>query len=168
MNRSLVLVLLCLPTLGGCVSARLYPVKGPLSLQTPVPVYKVKISGLVVPAGSFSAVLGSGEVCKGKWKLVLGSRTPKPGAPGTDPPLPDLAADWDTVYGTGYYSNKVLGTSWFLRGVATSTRGTTLNLEMFIDESHPGPGPADATNTYYEIAGVAKDNQGNLYKLAFR
>jgi hypothetical protein len=169
MKRSLILVLFCLSTLGGCASARLYPVKGPLSLQTPVPVYKAKITqAAILPSGSFSAVLGGGEVCKGKWKLVFGSKTPKPAAHGTDPSMPDLAADWDTVYGTNYYSFKVLGATWFLRGVATGNHGTILNVEMYMDESHPAPGPADDTNVFREMAGVAKDNKGNLYKLAFR
>jgi hypothetical protein len=169
MKRSLVLVLSCLSTLGGCASARLYPVKGPLSQQKPVPVYQAKISQAgVIPSGSFSAVLDNGEVCKGKWKLVFGTKAPKPAAPGADPSMPDLAADWDTVYGTNYYSLKAVGTTWFMRGVATGNRGTILNLEMFMDESHPGPGPADDSNVFREMAGVARDNKGNLYKLAFR
>jgi len=168
MKRSLVLALFCLSSLGGCAGARLYPVKGPLSLQTPVPVYKAKISDLVLPAGSFSAVLADGELCKGKWKLVLGSKTPKPAAPGADPSMPDLAAEWDTVYGTGYYSFKAVGATWFMRGVATGNHGTILNMEVFIDESHPGPGPANDSNVFREMAGVAKDNKGNLYKLVFR
>src|SRR5271166_4975631 len=143
MRPSLVLALFCLSTLCGCASARLYPVKGPLSLQTPVPVYKAKISqSLVLPSGSFSAVIGNGEVCKGRWKLVFGKKTPKPATPGTDPSMPDLVADWDTVYGANYYSFKVLGASWFLRGVATGNRGTILNMEMYMNETYPGLGPA--------------------------
>ncbi len=169
MKRSLILALCCLSTLGGCASAHLYPVKGPLSQQTPVPVFKAKMSQtFVLPSGSFSAVIADGEVCKGRWKLVFGKKAPKPAAPGADPSMPDLAADWDTVYGANYYSLKAVSATWFMRGVATGNRGTILNVEMFMDESHPGPGPADASNTFREMAGVARDNKGNLYKLAFR
>jgi hypothetical protein len=169
MKRSLFLALLCLSTLGGCAGARLYPVRGPLSLQTPVPVYKAKMSQAgILPSGSFSAVIADGEVCKGKWKLVFGSKAPKPAAPGADPSLPDLAADWDTVYGANYYSLKAVSATWFMRGLATGNRGTILNVEMFMDESHPGPDTNNPSNTFREMAGVARDNKGNLYKLAFR
>jgi hypothetical protein len=169
MKRSLVLVLLCLSTLGGCVTARLYPVKGPLSLQTPVPVYKAKMTqGPMIPSGAFSAVLGDGEVCKGKWDLVFGSKAPKPAAPGVDPSTQNLAADWDAVYGTGYYSFKVLSSPQFMRGMATGNRGTILNMEMYMNEYNSAPGPPNASNLIREMAGVAKDNKGNIYKLAFR
>ena len=169
MKRSLILLFLCASTLAGCAGAHLYPVQGPLSLRTPVPVYKAKMSQtFVLPSGSFSAVLDNGEVCKGRWNIVFGKKTPKPAAPGTNPSLPDLAADWDTVYGANYYSFKAVGATWFMRGVATGNQGTILNVEMFMDESHPGPGPANDTNVFREMAGVARDNKGNLYKLAFR
>jgi hypothetical protein len=168
MKKSVLLVLLCLCTLDGCINARLYPVKGPLSLQTPVPVYKAKMTQApMVPSGAFSAVLGGGEVCKGKWEMIFGSRTPKPAAPGADPSAQNLAADWDTVYGTGYYSFKVLS-SQFMRGVATGNRGTILNVEMYWNEYNSVPGPPNGSNVVREMAGVAKDNKGNIYKLAFR
>jgi hypothetical protein len=103
MKGSLVLVVFCLAAMGGCASARMYPVRGPLTQQTPVPVYKAKMTqGPMIPHGSFSAVLGDGEVCKGEWKLIFGSKTPKPAAPGAGPSTQGLAVDWDIVYGTGY------------------------------------------------------------------
>jgi hypothetical protein len=170
MKRSLLLVLFCLPTLGGCATARLYPVKGPLSLQTPVPVYKAKMSQApMFPSGPFSAVLGDGEVCKGKWKLVFGSKTSKPAAPGAYASTQDLAADWDSIYGTGYYSFKVLSASSFMRAVATGNRGTILNVEVYLnDPSATAPVSPNDLTIIREMAGVAKDNKGNIYKLVFR
>jgi hypothetical protein len=170
MKRSLVLVLLCLSTLGGCATARMYPVKGPLSLQTPVPVYKAKMTqGPMIPYGSFSAVLGDGEVCKGQWKLIFGSKNPQPAAPGTGASTQGLAAEWDTVYGTGYYSFKVLSASSFMRAEATGDRGTIVNVEMFYNNpTAASPVSPNDLTVVREMAGVAKDNKGNLYKLVFR
>jgi hypothetical protein len=168
MNRNLVLVLLSLFTLGGCATAHLYPVKGPLSLQTPVPVYKAKMTyPPMAPSGPFTAVLGDGEVCKGKWKLEFSSKASRVAA-DADPSTQNLTADWDVAYGTGYYSFKVLSAPQFVRGEATGNRGTILNMEMYMTEYVSAPGPPNGSNTVSEWAGVAKDNKGNLYKLAFR
>jgi len=169
MKASLVLVVFCLATMGGCATARMVPVKGPLTQQTPVPVYKAKMTqGPMIPHGSFSAVLGGGEVCKGEWRLIFGSKTSRPAAPGAILANQDLAADWDTVYGTGYYSFKVLSASSFMRAVATGNRGTILNVEMYLNQSRAMPDLPNDTNLIREMAGVAKDNKGNLYKLVFR
>jgi hypothetical protein len=170
MKKSLVLVLLCLCMLGGCATARLYPVKGPLSLQTPVPVYKAKMTQApMFPSGNFSAVLGDGEVCKGKWELVFRSKARKPAAPGAVSSTQSLAADWDTVYGTGYYSFKVLSASSFVRAVATGNRGTILNVEMYLDDpSANAPFSRNDLTKIREMAGVGEDNKGNIYKLVFR
>jgi hypothetical protein len=170
MKRSFVLVLLCVSTLGGCATARLYPVRGPLSLQTPAPVYTAKMTqGPMFPSGAFSAVLGDGEVCKGKWEMVFGSKSPKPAVPGAILANQTLATDWDTVYGTGYYSFKVLSASSFMRVVATGNRGTILNVEMYLnDPSATAPVSRNDLTVIREMAGVAEDNKGNIYKLVFR
>jgi hypothetical protein len=170
MKRGLVLVLLCLSTLGGCTTARLYPVKGPLSRQTPVPVYKAKMTqGPMIPHGSFSAVIANGEVCKGEWKLIFGSRTPMTGTPGAVPSVQDLAADWDAVFGNGYYKFKVLDAANFMRAVATGNHGTILNVEMYYNSSTAGePVSRNDLTAIREMAGVAEDNKGNIYKIAFK
>jgi len=169
MKGSLVLAVMCLATMGGCATAHMYPVRGPLIQQTPVPVYKAKMTqGPMIPHGSFSAVLGDGEVCKGEWKLIFGSKTPKPAAPGAGPSAQDLAADWDIVYGTGYYSFKVLGAMSFMRAEAKGNRGTILDVEMYLNQSAAMPELPKDTNLIREMAGVARDNKGNIYKLVFR
>jgi hypothetical protein len=58
--------------LAGCmvmVPGHLYPVQGSLAAQTPVPIYKVTLGG-VLESGTMSATLPDGEVCKGSWAPV--------------------------------------------------------------------------------------------------
>jgi len=68
-KNKLCLVLLGISTMLGCSrTARLYPVQGPLSTQTPLPVLVAKVTGAFSP-GSIS-VLSDGEICKGRWRQV--------------------------------------------------------------------------------------------------
>lgn len=162
MKRTFVLALWCISALSGCATARLYPVRGPLSAQTPVPVFKAKMmQGPIRPNGPFSAVLNNGEVCKGTWKAVRGITT------GVYPPAPDLSAEWDDAYGTGYYKFKVQGAGFFLRGEAKGNRGTVLNVEMYGNEIRPALPTNSDIYTTLEMAGVAKDDKGNVYKMVF-
>lgn len=171
MKRSVVLALWCVSTLSGCATARLYPVKGPLSMQTPVPVFKAKMmQGPISRSGPFSVVLSNGEVCKGKWKIGFSSNisnTPKSPIRGGFAPAQDLSAEWDDVYGTGYYKFKASGAEIFMRGEAKGNRGTVLNVEMYANEIRPALHTQNDVNTTLEMAGVAKDDQGNVYKIVF-
>jgi len=63
------------------------------------------------------------------------------------------------VYGAGFYVAHVLGSQLFGQGRVTGTRGTVLDVEFF----RPAAGP----NTPLIVRGVAKDNQGNLFKVVF-
>ena len=72
----------------------------------------------------------------------------------------NLSAEWDTVYGTGFYVANVLGTRLYARAVLTGNRGTTLNVELY------KPDKVENT-TIGAIKGVAKDDKGNIYKVAF-
>jgi hypothetical protein len=61
------LLLLGLSLMPGCYrNAQLYPVQGPLSAQTPVPVLGAKIAGTVNPQ-EISIVVSDGEKCKRQW-----------------------------------------------------------------------------------------------------
>jgi hypothetical protein len=160
MRSRLIVVLLGICVLSGCsLTGRLYPVKGPLSTQSPSPVYVAKVTGLL-NSGNFSVVLGGGEVCKGRWQEVPRPKTSgETGTPG-NMPATNLSAEWDTVYGTGFYVAHVLGAKLYARAVITGNRGTILSVEMYrsLDQ---------AQNKAGALKGVAKDNQGNIYKLAF-
>ena len=62
-------VLLGLSLMTGCTAAvRLYPVQGPLSVRTPVPVFSGRLTG-ILNSGTASFVIGDGEV----WDTVYGS-----------------------------------------------------------------------------------------------
>lgn len=133
----------------GClvmVPGHLYPVQGALSAQTPAPIYKVTLSG-VLKTGSLSATLEDGEVCRGDWGAVRQD----------DPSAAQMSGEWDRVYGQGFFTANVLGNPVFARAVLTGSKGTTLNVEFY----DPTPGQVLA------VKGVAKDNKGNIFKLTF-
>src|SRR5664279_2760565 len=94
-------VLLALSLMAGCsIAFRLYPVQGPLSAQTPLPVFPGKVTG-VLNSGNISFVLGDGEVCKGPWARVVPVKAAK-GAMIANTPSSGMSSLWDTVYGPGY------------------------------------------------------------------
>ncbi len=159
MKSRLALLLLCVFALSGCATARLYPVQGPLATQTPPPVYVAKMSGAFY-SGSFSVVLANGEVCKGRWAQVPRPNSSNAAATAAAASPDNLSAEWDTVYGTGFYVANVLGTRLYARAVLTGNRGTTLNVELY------KPDKVENT-TIGAIKGVAKDDKGNIYKVAF-
>ena len=154
--------------MSGCTrTARLYPVQGPLSNQTPAQVFFAKISGgsfgLGNPAaiypGNISVILSGGEIAKGHWAQVAAVTVPKGAAPASVPPTAgDLSSVWDTVYGQGYFVAHVLGTRYYYRAAASGNHGTVLDLEMYWDTGE--------SNAHYSIIkGVAQDNRGNIYKV---
>ena len=72
----------------------------------------------------------------------------------------NMSAEWDTVYGTGFYVAHVLGAKLYARAVVTGNRGTILNVEIYrpLDQAESKPGTPK---------GVTKDNKDNIYKLVF-
>jgi len=162
MKRPATAVLLCASLLAGCsATARLYPVQGPLSQQNPAPVYVAKLSG-ALNSGSFKVILGNGEVGTGRWSVV--PRPNKSSDPGNSasPSSGDMATEWDTVYGQGFYTSRVLGARLHAKAEVTGNRGTVLHVEMY----KPEPVRAEAQSAA-SIKGVAKDDKGNIYKVAF-
>ena len=152
---SLLLVLVCF--LSGCMAiGHFYPVQGPLSAQTPPPVYSAKLTG-AFNSGNISVDLGGGQACKGRW--AAGRAEPAPNGPSGATASADMPAVWDVVYGPGFYTAHVLGVKLFARALATCGNGDTLNIEMYRREN-----PGDV-HTPIEIRGVAKDNKNNIYKV---
>ena len=158
MKMKLCLILLGILTTLGCTStARFYPVQGPLMAQTPLPVPTAKVTFKLNP-GNLSVVLADGEVCKGRWVRV--KRGEVPARTDTTPGSTAIAmqADWDTVYGPGFYTAHVLGSRFYARTTATGDRGTVLNVEMYRPENAEG-------NLIAAVKGVARDNKENVYKV---
>jgi hypothetical protein len=168
----------------GCASARMYPVQGPMASETPGAVYSAKLTGLLY-SGDITIKSSTGEVCKGHWTLVKGGTsedgvsTPAANAsatsasaanaalaPASAPPnsgpssvAEGMPAAWDAVYGQGYYVAHVLGQRLYAHALVTGNQGTILNVEFYrVYQSQNEPG---------QIHGVAKDNKGDIFKLAF-
>jgi hypothetical protein len=132
------LALLTATLLTGCaIPGHLYPVAGPLSTQTPLPIFGFQVD---YAAASMSATLQNGEVCKGNWAQLLRD----------DPSANRMSAQWDAVYGQGFFVAHVLGSFAQGRGLLTGPQGTTLNVETY----NSG-----------DFKGIAQDSKGNLYKL---
>ena len=181
-NFILVLILSACVVTAGCASARMYPVEGPMASETPGAVYTAKLTGLLY-SGDITITVGNGEVCKGHWTLVKGgtsldsapagltpasaNATDAPaadasaaGAPATPSPVTEgMPAAWDAVYGQGYYVAHVLGEPLYAHAMVIGNRGTVLNVEFYRVNR--------GDNSRIDIHGVAKDNKGNIFKLAF-
>lgn len=154
-------VLCC--ALSGCMQfAHLYPIQGPLAQQTPPPVYSARITG-VINSGVLSAKLANGQQFSGEWQAQSAGALAKQNNAGIAPPF-NLSAEWDAVYGPGFYTAHVLGAHLFARTSLAGKQGGVLQVEMI---SQPVE-TADAKDMAPPvIKGVAKDDQGNVYKMAF-
>ena len=152
------LVALCVCIVSGSDFAfgqRLYPVQGPLTAQTPQPVFSGQIRRPVFSAGPVFLLLKSwtvanGEVLQGRPKTVKASSVNMLEVGASYPPQPNLAFAWDAVYGQGFFVAKILGKK-FGQGVFIGNQGTLLQVETL-----------DGRN------GVAVDNKGNIYKMVWQ
>lgn len=136
--------------LGGCtllLPGHLYPVQGPLSKEATPPIYTATLNGTVFLFGSITVHLAAGVTCHGDWKAVSGG----------DPTARQMSVEWDEVYGSGYFLANVLGKYTLGRSALTCSNAETLNLEFLLGEA----GKTSST------IGVAKDDAGNIFKLAF-
>ena len=122
--------------------------------QAPLPVPTAKITYGVAPH-DLIVVLPDGEVCKGHWTIVKRGEVPGR-TDAKDAATPRMQADWDAVYGAGYYVAHVLGTKYYARTTANGNHGTVLNVEIYVSGTeHEERG----------LRGIARDNRDNLYKL---
>lgn len=136
--------------LDGCavmVPGHLYPVQGPLSKESLPPIYTASLNGSFLPSGTLTVHMGPGVSCPGDWKAV--SRD--------DQTAQTMAAEWDQVYGSGFFIADVLGRRTFARSMLSCSNGTKLKLEFLVTR------PGEPTSTI----GVVTDGAGNLFKLAF-
>jgi hypothetical protein len=160
------LILLIVSMLSGGVAAfpqRLYPVQGPLAAQPSPPVLIGKIKKGMISVKLASWALPNGDVLKlnekSKGWTVAFANNKTPGTPESYPPQPNLAFAWDAVYGQGYYVANILGSKSIGQGVYMGDKGGILQMEFLRYQSdNPPPGIK---------SGVAIDNQGNIYKMAY-
>jgi hypothetical protein len=112
------------------------------------------MSGLL--SGTISVMLANGEICQGPWAFVsntIPDNTSNSNAASSLPPT--LAADWDLVYGPGFYVAHVIGNRLFARATLSGSTGSVVYVELSND-----------TNTRGNTKGVAQDNQGNVFKVS--
>lgn len=157
MKPRLLIVLVVTAMLSACtVSGHVYPVKGPVAAQAPVPVYDAKISG-AFNSGTITLKLADGESGSGHWAAA--TTAPAPVGVSPDNPSAEMPAAWDTVYGHGYYTAHVLGQRLFVEAIVTTNHSTVVQVQMYrVWYSNGGRG---------QIYGVARDNKGNTYKVSF-
>jgi hypothetical protein len=149
MKTTASLIAVC-AALGGCavmVPGHLYPVQGPLSKLSMPPTYTVSLNGSFLPSGSLTVHMAQGITCSGAWKAVSQQ----------DPSAKQMSAEWDEVYGSGYFVANVLGERTFARSTPTCTDSEKLALEFLV--VHPGV-PSSTI-------GVVSDGLGNVFKLTF-
>lgn len=144
--------------LAGCISLSVpggfSPVQGPLSQQSQIPTYTAKMSGLL--SGTISVILANGEVCQGPWAFMSKTIPDNTSNSNAASPVPrDLAADWDLVYGPGFYTAHVVGNRLYARATLTGNAGTIMYVEL-----------SNESNTRGNTKGVAQDEHGNVFKVS--
>ncbi len=157
MKYSIVPLFATATLLAGCISLSVpggfSPIRGPLSQQTPVPTYIAKMSGLL--SGMVSVSLANGEVCQGPWAFVSQTSPNNANSSAASPVPPDMAADWDLMYGIGFYTAHVVGNKLYARATLTGNTGSILYVEL-----------SNETNSRGNTKGVAQDNHGNIFKVS--
>ncbi len=146
--KQIIQLLVALTMLGGCavmVPGHLYPVQGSLASAAPPAIFNVTFSS-VLNSGTLSATLQGGETCTGR---------PAP-VPQNDPSVSASSADWDRIYGEGFFVANILGNHDLNRAVLAGNKGTTLNVEF-----------VGGAGNMAHAKGIATDNKGNIFKLTF-
>lgn len=141
-----IIVALSLLCAGCSTNVSFFPIDGPVASQRPLPELVATADGITSNSGGLSLTLADGQVCKGKWA----SAAPQFAAVSTG----SLFGQYASVAGFGMSTGIVPGVN---RGEAflSCSKGTTVQAEFFT-----GSGTA---NGY----GVAKDSDGNVYKMLF-
>ena len=131
----------------GCsTTATMFPIEGPVSKRTPLPIVIAKVDGILGNTGNFSFVSPDSAQCKGKWSSV----SPQMATMGWG----TLFTSYGTAAGFGSSVSNVPGVN---KGQAFGVCADNVTFDV---EFVTGSGTA---NGY----GLAKDSSGNVYKLIF-
>lgn len=147
--RVLTVLVSTVTLLSGCIiggGGHLFPVQGPAAGKNPGAVYSMSVTG-AFSTGTLTATLENNESCSGTWLQLK----------DTDSSAGQMSAQWDQVYGPGFFVAHVLGSGALIHGTLACKQGTTLNAEFF----RTNPGSLGGSQ------GVALDSKGNLYKVTF-
>lgn len=147
MTLAVLLLCSCCCLLIACsMVASLVPVEGPLSLLRPVPIYKIKAGGTMSGGGKLSVIMDK-ETCEGRWATASDG-------PAVTFAAGNLISQYGSAYLSGYSVSQGGGKSPG-QGAMTCADGRVIQAE-FLSSGSTGHG-----------FGIAKDNQGNVYKLIF-
>jgi hypothetical protein len=143
--RNVGMLLVTAGLLAGCADApgHMYPVEGVLATQTPVPVF------LFQPDYQ-TATVKAEQVYSGP-RVILNPMNPAAGG---------LQAEWDHVYGPGFFVANILGVSSVWHYTLTGARGGHMEIEVITARD-------SQTGITLFRRGVARDSQGNVFKVAF-
>ncbi len=148
-------VLILVITLTGCsTSANLYPVEGPLSKISPLPILIAKVEGILGNSGNISMSTADGESFTGKWSVISPMTSVFSSGSVNANTTTGLASVWTSVYGSGYSVANVGGVN-SGQGMLIGNMGTVIEIEFRV-----GSGTSSGT-------GVAKDNKGNIFRVLF-
>lgn len=130
---------LTLLCLGCSLNTSMVPIQGPLSQQRPVPTIDVHVGGILGNHGDLSFTMPDGERCKGQWTSLSGGNTIATSG--------SLLATYDSA------QFSALATKHPGQALATCDRSRTVQVEFASSGKHG--------------VGVAKDNEGNVYRFVF-
>lgn len=154
-NNAVIATLILALFIAGCsTTATLYPVEGPLSKMQPLPVLTAIADGITGNTGNISLTLPNGEYCKGRWSSIAPMSVGYSAASASGSATSGMSSVWATVYGSGFSVSNLRGVN---KGEAmlVGDRGTVIHVEFYT-----GSGTANGS-------GVAKDNNGNIFKVLF-
>lgn len=104
------LVLLIAEVLSGCsTTATLFPVDGPMSKLSPLPVLTATVDGITGNTGDISLVMPDGEICKGRWSSIAPMSYGHSTASAKGSATNGMASVWATVHGSEFYMANVPG-----------------------------------------------------------
>jgi hypothetical protein len=133
--------------LAGCSqTVSMFPMSGPLKESRPAPVLKAKADNISSNSGKFSVTYPNGDQCTGRWSSVAPQMT----SVGWG----SLFSQYGAISGISTSVSNLPGIN---RGEAVAVCGSGNQISV---EFYTGSGTANGV-------GVAKDEQGNIFKLIF-
>ena len=124
-----------------------------------MPVYVATFDGIV--SGRVHMTLDTGELCEGAWSRVPGPPSMRASTASVNSATQDLSEEWDRIYGAGYFARHVVDAATYARAVVSGNRGTILTVEFY------KPPDLSRRSGPSSIIGVARDNQGNVFRLTY-
>jgi hypothetical protein len=140
----------------GCASttATLYPVEGPLSESSPLPILTGKVEGITGNSGNLTLIAQDGEEFSGRWSVIAPTSTKVSSMSASAVATSGLGSAWASVYGTGVSVERGARIN-SGQAMLIGNMGTVIDIEFKV-----GGGTASGY-------GVGKDNKGNIFKVIF-